>query len=96
LQELFGRFEELAPKHSYCDLLRLARALIDTKNQDSNSLYCVNRNLSTILKYWYEGAESQFNIPRQMELIATTSRKSELDVCHTYHLYYGIKKYLFK
>ena len=96
LQELFGRFEELLPKHTYCDLLGLARALIDTKNPASDRLYCSNCCLSTILKYWYEGTESQFNIPRQMEIMATTGRKSELDVCLTYHLHSGIKKHLFQ
>jgi hypothetical protein len=59
-------------------------------------VYCPTRNLSTILKYWYEGTESRFNIRRQLEIMATTGRKSELDVCHTFHFYFGIKTHLFQ
>ena len=78
LTELFSRFE-FAPSHSYCDLLPLVRALVDNKNPDSNRLYSPMRNLSIILKYWYEGTDSKYNIPRQLEIKATTGRKSELD-----------------
>lgn len=95
LQELFSRFDVLAPSHSYCDLLPLARALIDNKNPTSSRLYCPMRNLAVILKCWWEGTDSQFNIPRQLDIKATSGRKSELDVCHTYHFYSGIKKHLF-
>ena len=93
LQELFGRFEELAPSHSYCDLLGLARALIDTKNPASDRLYSTTRNLATILKYWWKGEE--FEIPRVLELLISTGRKSEMDVGCLYHFYSGIKKHLF-
>ena len=96
LQELFSRFEDQAPNHSYCDLLTLARALIDTNDPASARLYCPMRNLAIILKYWYEGTDSQFNIPRRLEIKATTGRKSELDVCHTFHFYSGIKRFLFQ
>jgi hypothetical protein len=96
LQELFGRFKELAPNHCYCDLLGLARALIDTNDPASARLYSPTRNLAIILKYWYEGTDSRFNIPRQLEIKATTGRKSELDVCHTFQYYFGIKQHLFQ
>ena len=94
LQELFGRFEDLAPSHSYCDLLGLARALIDTKNPASDRLYSTTRNLATILKYWWKGEE--FEIPRVLELLISTGRKSEMDVGCLYHFYSGIKTHLFQ
>jgi hypothetical protein len=94
LQELFGRFEGLAPSHSYCDLLALARALIDTKNPASHRLYCPTRNLAIILKYWWKGEEVE--IHRDLELLISTGRKSEMDVGCLYHFYSGIKKHLFQ
>ena len=94
LQELFGRFKDRAPRHSYCDLLPLAKALIDTENPASNKLYCPTRNLAIILKYWWKGEEVE--IPRHLELLISTGRKSEMDVGCLYHFYSGIKKHLFK
>jgi hypothetical protein len=73
LQELFGRFEDLATSYSYGDLLGLARALIDTNNPTSK---CPTRNLAIILKYWWKGEE--FEIPRVLELLISTGRKSEI------------------
>ena len=95
LQDFLTRFNGTAPRHSYLDLPPLARALIDTKNPDSNRLYCITCNLWHIAKYWFEGADSRFNVSRQYHLKQTTGRKSELDVIYLYNLYYGVKKYLF-
>jgi hypothetical protein len=94
LQELFGRFEELSPVHSYCDLLGLARALIDTKNPESNRLYCITRNLAIIMKYWWKGKD--YEIKKEFELLISTGRKPEMDVGSLYHLFIGIKRLLFK
>ena len=94
LQDFFEKFNDVAPLHSYCDLLSLARSMIDTKNPDSDRLYCITCNLGNIAKYWFEGTDSRFNVPRQYHLKATTGRKSELDVIYLYNLYYGVKKYL--
>ena len=91
LQELFSRFEDQAPNHSYCDLLALARALIDTHDPTSARLYCPTRNLAIILKYWWKGEEVV--IHRDLELLG---RKSEMDVGCLYHFYSGIKKHLFQ
>jgi hypothetical protein len=94
LQELFGRYEDLAPIHSYCDLLGLARALIDTKNPKSTRLYCITRNLAIIMKYWWKGKD--YEIKKEFELLISTGRKSEMDVGSLYHLFIGIKRLLFK
>jgi hypothetical protein len=95
LKDFFKKFHDVAPLHSYCDLLPLARELIDTKNPDSERLYCITRNLGNIAKYWFEGADSQFNVPREYQIKATTGRKSELDVCFLYnYLFHAVKKYL--
>jgi hypothetical protein len=94
LQEMFSRFEDQAPNHSYCDLLALARALIDTNDPASARLYCPTRNLAIILKYWWKGEEVE--IHRDLELLISTGRKSEMDVGCLYHFYSGIKKHLFQ
>ena len=78
LQELSGRYKESAPRHSYCDLFGLARAIIDRKNTASDRLYFTTRNLATILKYWWKGEEVE--ITRVLELLISTGRKSEMDV----------------
>jgi hypothetical protein len=58
LQELFGRFEDLAPNHSYCDLLALARALIDIKNPTSKRLFSPTRNLGNYSQVFVETRRS--------------------------------------
>ena len=63
---------------------------VDTENN-----YCITRNLGNIAKYWFEGADSHFNVPRHYHLKATTGRKSELDVCFLYnYLFHAVKKCL--
>lgn len=79
LKDFFEKFSDVAPQHFYCDLLPLTRALIDMENPDSDRLFCITRNFENISKYWFEGFDSQFNVSRQYQLKATSSRKSELE-----------------
>ena len=50
-KDLFEKFHDVAPLHSYSDLLPLACAMIDMENPDSDRLYCITRNLGNIAKY---------------------------------------------